>query len=132
MKHYNYGLRAEDRLAGAYSRRGHTTSYYERSRGPTDIVVARGGRRLHIQVKAVRSQTARILDAATAFKAVSARLNDVQLATLVHAATESGGQPAVALTNGDYYWTWRLKRTRDGHDFRLVHHGWLPKRPLVR
>lgn len=132
MKNYNYGLRAKDRLAAAYSRRGHTTSFYERSRGPADIVIVRGGRRLHMQVKSIRSRTTRIVDADAAFEIVSSRLSDHDLTRLTSHATASGGQPAIGLTHGDYYWTWRLRAVREGYDFELLHHGLLPTRALER
>jgi hypothetical protein len=132
MKHYNYGLRAEDRLAGAYSRRGYTTSYHERSRSPADIIVVRGGRRLHVQVKSVRSRTARIMDVEAAFDFISQRMSDSELVRLVTHAARSRGQPAVGLTNGDYYWTWRITAMRDEHIFSPLHQGWLPRLPLAR
>ena len=132
MKNYWYGLRAEDRLAGAYARRGHLTGYYERSRGPADVTAIRGGRRLHIQVKSVRSNVIRVLDVETAFEIISRRLSEHDVSALIAHARRSGGQPAVALTNGDYYWTWRVRASRSEHVFTLLHDGWLPKRPLSR
>lgn len=132
MKHYNYGLRAEDRLAGAYARRGHATSYYERSRGPADLFVTRGARRLYIQVRSTRSKTVRIADASAAFVVLSGRLREKDLERLVAHATRNRGQPAVGLTHGDYYWTWRVRVGRNEYGFDLLHHGWLPKRPLGR
>lgn len=132
MEHYNYGLRAEDRVAAAYARRKHATGYYERSRGAADITAVRGGRRLHIQVRSVRSSTARIMDVDRAFELISKRTADHELARLLAHAKRSGGQPAVALANGDYFWTWRIGRTRDGYEFKLLHHGWLPRLPLER
>jgi hypothetical protein len=132
MKNYFYGIRAEDRLAGALTRLGHTASYYENSRGPADIFVTRGGRRLYIQVRSTRSTTVRIPDSDAAFAFISSRLSDVDLARLSKHAMKTRGQPAVGLTHGDYYWTWRVRATRDEYAFELLHHGWLPKRSLAR
>lgn len=132
MKNYFYGIRAEDRLAGAFARRGYTTSYYERSRGPADIFVARGGRRLYVQVRSTRSISARIPDADAALAFISSRLSDRDISRLVRHARGTRGQPAVGLTHGGYYWTWRIHVTPDEYVFDLLHDGWLPKRPLGR
>ena len=131
MKHYNYGIKAENRLAAAYKRRGHTTRYSEGSRGPSDIFVVRGARRLAIQVKATRGTTVRINDSLQAAEHLRQRVSKGELKKLV-AHIKRGWQPAVGLTNGDYYWTFRVHRRGDDHEFELLHDGHLPKRPLVR
>lgn len=123
MKNYFCGLRAEDRLAGALTRLGHTASYYENSSR---------GRRLFIQVRSTRRSTVRIPDSDAAFAFISSRLSDVDLARLSKHAMKTRGKPAVGLTHGDYYWTWRVRAARDEYTFALIHHGWLPKRSLAR
>jgi hypothetical protein len=132
MKNYHYGLRAEDRLADAYSRRGHATSYYDRSRGPADVFMTRGARRLYVQVRSTRSKTVHIVNERQALAFASSRLRDRDIDRLIAHAKRNGGQPAVGFTNGDYYWTWRIFVSRSEYTFELLHHGWLPKRAAGR
>src|SRR5216684_3235704 len=122
MEHFRYGIKQEDRLAAALRRRGHDTGYYDGSRGAIDVTADKGGRHLDIQVKAVRSGSARITDEAAALDHLNVRLSKSHETRLMRSSHARGRQAAVALVNGNYFWLWRL--TKDSYE--LLHDGWLP------
>lgn len=130
MEKYHYGIRQEDRLAGALSALGYTTGYSPGSRGPADLSAERGGRRLLIQVKAVATATRRIKnnDNATAWEVMRERMSNSEFIRLHQMADRAGRMSAAALANGDRYWLW-VRYARG--EYELLHHDWLSDR-LVR
>jgi len=98
---YQYGRRKELQVADLLVRNGWTVAVAKGSRGPVDVLAARGGRRLAVQVKATRDDSIS-----------SSRLPPREEGRLRRAAASYDAEPVLALTVGNRVWLDAVRRGR--------------------
>jgi Holliday junction resolvase len=91
--HYKYGRRKELQLGEFLQRRGFYCERARGSRGPVDLIAARGRLRLAVQVKATRSDSISYT-----------RLGPADETRLLRSAAARRARPALALVSRNYVW----------------------------
>ncbi len=91
--HYGYGRRKELQLGEFLERRSFDWGRARGSRGPVDLIAARGRLRLAIQVKATRRDF-------TSYTRLSPR----DETRLLRSAAARRARPTLALVSGNYVW----------------------------
>lgn len=122
MEHFPFGLRAEKRVEQLLRSFSWRTFRTPASRGPFDVIAQSGEKRMLVQIKAVRTKTALVVEAPHALQILRERISLTDERRLHDAALNLRACALACLVNGSRIWLFDFDRA----GYRLNFEGRLP------